>query len=338
MDKILYFPTINIPKSQWLMSALFYWDKVGSIVPLDFLERPHRLDKYMRELVHAELIEQVVPEQYLGSIPNLRKGFLDYIDNNPVFNHISGLGNMGLIGNGRLIQSTSLIHMGKLDDIGEELVRRGLATKQRGPWYSVESYTASNYMTYLATLLGTVTDYTPVTNSYKELSNFLEIPKKHNNRKALKEQLRARVLEKILPVPSVIDDPYDIFRFKEKHYDELRRFRNYIEDFILNLETFPDDLVDEKIKYFVSNSEDEIKYIKDRMHSFKWKDVNLTTICSVGSPTIFLMNEVVENSLMNTAGVTLGLLGAVSTALGKERLIDIKSKPLAYAAIIERNF
>jgi hypothetical protein len=28
------------------------------------------LDKHMRELVEAGLIEQVVPEQYLGSIPN----------------------------------------------------------------------------------------------------------------------------------------------------------------------------------------------------------------------------------------------------------------------------
>jgi hypothetical protein len=73
VDKILYFPSISIPKSRWLMGALFYWDKVGSIVPLDFLDRPNMLDKHMRELVEAGLIEQVVPEQYLGSIPNFER-------------------------------------------------------------------------------------------------------------------------------------------------------------------------------------------------------------------------------------------------------------------------
>jgi hypothetical protein len=339
MDKILYFPLISIPKSKWLMGALLYWDKVGSIVPLEFLDRPHMLDKHMLELVEAELIEPVVPEQYLWRVRNFERAFLDFIDNNPIFSHISELGKLGLIGReSGVIQTTFKIHMGKLDNIGYELMQRGLATRGQGSWYIVEGFTASNFMAYLASVLGAVTDYMPITDSYNELSYFLPNVKKQNTRIALKEQLRARIIEKILPIPSSIRDPYDIYRFKEKYYDNLKRFRNYVEDFVLSLENLPEYQIEEKIKLFTEQANDEIEFISDRMQAFKWKRLDFVTFCSVSSTVISLAKGVVERNPLDAISATFGLLSALGAALDKEKLIEIERKPLAYAAIVERQF
>ncbi|MBZ5753044.1 DUF6236 family protein [Metabacillus rhizolycopersici] len=338
MDKILYFPSISIPKSQWLMGSLFYWDKVGSIVPLEFLDEPSLLGEHMRKLVEAKLIEQVVPEEYLWNIPNFEEAFIDFIDNNPVFLPISNLGKLGLIGQNGVIKTTTEIHMGKLRSLGQKLEQRGLATKGRGAWYTVEGYTASNFMTYLATVLGTITEYTPLTDSYNELSYFLPKTEKENTREIFIEQLRAKVIEKVLPVPASVEDPYDIYRFKEKHCDELARFRRHVEEFILNLELLPEYQVEERIKLFAENSEDEIRYISDRMKSFKWRMINFATFCSIASPALGLVKGISEDSKLDTASATIGLLGAVGAALSREKIIEIERRPLAYAAIVERQF
>ncbi|PEJ54004.1 hypothetical protein CN899_12150 [Bacillus thuringiensis] len=338
MGKILYFPSISIPKSQWLMGALFYWDKVGSIVPLEFLDEPNLLGEHMRKLVEAGLIEQVVPEEHLWNVPNFEEAFINFIDNSPVFLPISNLGKLGLIGQNGVIKTTTEIHMGKLRSLGQKLEQRGLATKGRGSWYTVEGYTASNFMTYLATVLGTITEYTPLTDSYNELSYFLPKTEKEHTRDLLKEQLRARIIEKILPVPVSVEDPYDIFRFKEKHYDRLTRFRRYIEEFILNLELLPEYQVEERIKIFSENSHDEIREISDRMESFKWRMINFATLCSIASPALGLVKGISEDDVLDTASATIGLLGAVGTAFGREKLLEIERQPLAYAAIVERDF
>lgn len=127
--KILYFPSISIPKSQWLMGALFYWDKVGSIVPLEFLDEPNLLGEHMRKLVEAELIEQVVPEAHLWNVPNFEEAFINFIDNSPVFLPISNLGKLGLIGQNGVIKTTTEIHMGKLRSLGQKLEQRGLCLR-----------------------------------------------------------------------------------------------------------------------------------------------------------------------------------------------------------------
>lgn len=317
------------------MGALFYWDKVGSIVPLEFLETPTKLGKHMRELVEAELIEQVVPEQYIEAMPNFENAFLNFIDNDTTINHISELGKLGLIGSEGVIKSTTQLHMGKLSNVGEGLLERGLARRHYN-WYHVESYTASKYMTYLATVLGSVTNYTPITNSYNELTNLLPTGARNDNLNLLREHLRARIIEKILPIPLSIEDPYDIYRFKERYHDILKRFRNNIEQFILDLEKSPDNQIEDRIRIFTETSEEEIRFITDRMQSFKWRMIGLATLCSIASPTISLVKGAAENNLMDTTGAAIGLLGAIGVALSKENVLEIEHKPLAYAALMER--
>jgi hypothetical protein len=51
----LYFPLISPPASDWLTRALLDWDRVGTIVPHDWVENPKLLGEHMLELVRREL-------------------------------------------------------------------------------------------------------------------------------------------------------------------------------------------------------------------------------------------------------------------------------------------
>lgn len=38
----LYYPYIQVPESPWFTRVLLYWDRVGAIVPNDYIEDPDR--------------------------------------------------------------------------------------------------------------------------------------------------------------------------------------------------------------------------------------------------------------------------------------------------------
>jgi hypothetical protein len=74
------------------------------------------------------------------------------------------------------------------------------------------------------------------------------------------------------------------------------------------------------------------------MKAFKWKRLDFVTFCSVSSTVISLAKGVVERNPLDAISATFGLLSALGAALDKEKLIEIERKPLAYAAIVERQF
>ncbi|MDN4524408.1 hypothetical protein [Fictibacillus fluitans] len=337
MDKILYFPTINIVKSNWLMGSLFYWDKIGSIVPIEFLERPELLDDHMRMLVEVQLIEQVVPENYIWEINNFEKSFMDFIDKNEIISKKVRMLRRGTVLNGKdEVYPSFNIHMGKLDSIGQELVQRGLAIKQRS-WYKVEGYTASNFMTYLATVLGTLTDYMPITDSYHQMYHFLPL-EEGDLPHVLKEQLKSKIINNVLPIPKFIEDPYDIYRFKEKYYDSLKGFRRFVESFIQDLEHLSENQQGKRLELFTEQAKDEISYITDRMKDYRWRMLDFASICSLGSSALTLGKGIIEQDVVDVASSSFGLMGAFCAALGKEKLIELERKPLAYAAILNKQF
>lgn len=75
-NNVLYFPYISVPSSVWFTRILLYWDKVGSIVPYDYIEKPELHDEYTRSLIQANLVTQVIPGMYRDEIPNLTGSLL----------------------------------------------------------------------------------------------------------------------------------------------------------------------------------------------------------------------------------------------------------------------
>lgn len=55
-------------------------------------------------------------------------------------------------------------------------------------------------------------------------------------------------------------------------------------------------------------------------------------------PAIDLAKGISEDSKLDVTSATFSLLGAVGSALSREKIIEIECRPLAYAAIVERQF
>jgi hypothetical protein len=67
-DKLLYFPYINLPNTDWTVRTLLYYEKVGSIVPDDFFYAPEKnYDPFMLELVKQELVFPINPISQLDN-------------------------------------------------------------------------------------------------------------------------------------------------------------------------------------------------------------------------------------------------------------------------------
>lgn len=147
-SRVLYFPYIRVPESKWLTQMLLYWDQVSSIVPYDFMHNPEALGPYMQSLLREELVFQILPGAYIYEIPRFFEAFNGYVDDlGPEMDSPRGSFGRG---------NTFRIHIEKLGDIGEMLIRHRLATLERYPWYLVERDTADDFMSYLASSLGQI--------------------------------------------------------------------------------------------------------------------------------------------------------------------------------------
>jgi hypothetical protein len=66
-DKVLYFPYIRVPDSEWFTQVLLYWDEVGSIVPYEYVYSPEKLGPHMRELVQLGAAYAALTRKQFGA-------------------------------------------------------------------------------------------------------------------------------------------------------------------------------------------------------------------------------------------------------------------------------
>jgi|LSQX01.1.fsa_nt_gb hypothetical protein len=207
----------------------------------------------------------------------------------------------------------------------------GLAMRGARPnWCYVEANTGYSFMTYLAAVLGSVTDFQPSTDELDNLSILAENSSLPKNINKYRDKLRLRILENILPAPVKIDNVYELVKFKEKNKIELRRFRNEVENFLMDLETVPQNQVDERINRFIQEKRDEMDYITSKMKEHKWRFLNLVTIMSVASTVIPIITAI--DAIGRLASVP-GLLAAIGSALSNNQIKQIRNHPLAYAIL-----
>lgn len=334
MSKLLYFPYISVPNNIWMKQTLLYWDQVASIVPFEYTRNPSMLGHHMQELVQEGLVKQVFPEEYVSEIHDFTENFMNYIDTDPLIKDISSIGKKGQIGKNKLL-STESIHMGKLSDIGFELVERGLA-KENGHWFETESYTARAFMTYIAFLLGQKIDFTPSTDKYDGFDSILasNSDTSHvSNEKRVRDELRAKVLKHILPVPNVNFGVTDLLKFKENNQSELSRYRIFIEKFLIDIELTPEEFREEKMKLFLAEAADNIKYLREKLSFFGGVDFSFVTLCSLASSVFPITSAIKDKNTYELIGAVPGLVGAICSTFKSNNISELKRQPLAYAAI-----
>lgn len=152
---ILYYPEINIPRTEWAIRAFLYYDEVAAIVPYKYNMEPDLYEPFMREAVVNELVMPIDSMMNLQCQEQVQEIFQQYVTSRMrsleqrrgFFHRIKHLKRFKL-------------HEGKLGYLlYHSLVELGLAEYDKNGWYNVEPHTANDLMYYLASVLANTRDY-----------------------------------------------------------------------------------------------------------------------------------------------------------------------------------
>ncbi|PGK51733.1 hypothetical protein CN918_28495 [Priestia megaterium] len=334
MDRLLYFPYITIPQTPWLYKSLLYWDTIDTITPEGYLRSNDGLfeAKHMNSLVESKLVRGINPAQYVYSIPRFTNDFLKYVDDTYMGKSEAHMASS------LDLETGARIHLQKMNSIGDELVRRGLAIED-GMWYCMRPAVANDYMFYLASLLGAEINSQPITDKVTNFSASASFGTQVQMNMLKREESRKNVLESAFPIPLGMNDIEELSDFKKQNGDQLKQFRTYIEDKLLNIDAAPPYLQEEMLQNLKLNIKEEKESISCKMKE-KWNVIDEGTLITVGADAIPLVQGIRSGSMVEIAASALPLVSLVT-----EKLLEVRSNhyqalnsPLAYAFLVEKKF
>ncbi len=340
--EVLYFPYISVPQDAWFTRVLLYWDKVGSIVPAPYVRQPGQLSPYMQDLLAADLVAPVVPEHHDGPLYRPMECFLQFLDEErsqdgttekPLGLHSAS---RGAADAGTVFQ----IHRGKLGDlVAEGLLERGLARRVEGAdWYEVESRTAAHFMAFLAATLGARVAMDPITDSAAHLAAFSAGPGASDTPAALLQEMRASVLEEMLPAPAERVRVSDLAEFRERHGDLLSKFRREIENRLVDLALVQEDWArSKKLDLYKEELKEATLEIQARMHERKWRNVVFGTVCGLIAAAIPGARAAITGDLTGVGLQVPAFIAAVYRGIAELRPTRDLNSPLAYAALAQEH-
>ncbi len=328
----LYFPYIALPNDQWTARSLLYWDKLSSIVPMDYLHRPEQMSGFMRALLTEGLVEPVIPAEHVYRVGRFNDAFIELVEHRLRRDQQ------------RLVESfnagaTTRIHAEKLGEIPRFLVEQGLAKQVNRAWYDVEVSMANQFMSYLATCLGAIPEVgaTPVTN--KAVFVLALRPLRRQSEQPLHQyKSRAVVLEHLLPTPQEPVHVDKLLRFKREHGHLLPPLRACVESHCTYVATLSDpEQRIEANKAFVFECRQSIAEIEEAMRPTLGKVVlgSLAPLFGAG----FTVQGTDAGSAAAYAGASLSLAGAAYQAIASIRGSNaLRNRPLAYVVHANRAF
>lgn len=332
-NNALYFPFINVPSNSWFFRVLLYWDKVSSIVPYDFVSNPELFSPHMRDLVTAELVEQVIPGQYVYQIPHFGDAFLEYV--------WKQMQKRGIIKTERL-SNPFLIHIEKMGGIEKKLVNLRLAEPAKYPWYHVEDWVAEAFMCYLASTLGMMNDVNaaPVTNNRRTSQIFRRRTVTINSQNYIEmARIRQLFLSNLLPSPI---EPLDIDKltaFKLSHGRLMSKLRNTIEGSCAEIANIQNDEGRElRINTFLQEIEDDVETISDAMKS-KWKRISFGSLIPIlGGGAAIVAGDPLHNPVAFAAAGGSFVTAIYQVFEGVHEYNQVLNQPLAYVALARATF
>lgn len=326
MSNLLYYPYIDVPRTDWTLRSLLYYDNIGSIVPQEYFYNPERnYDEFMLELVRSELVTPINPIEILDNPWDVTRPFVEFIENNSeelikAQNRFKE-GYHGGIHSNKF--SKKNIHADKFDEnIFYNLEQLGLAEKAEGRWYSVEKKTANNLMSFLATIISAKTNRLPVTDYVRSFS--------YKNSFYQEQQKRETILAKLIPFPEEIG-LRGLLRFKEQHSVLLNFFRTRVELIVLDPNITEGSALFHKHLAELLERKEELSV---RMNESGFKGVIFGTVCG-------LIGGYQGLAAASTTGAFIGALpgfaNAVYSALQIERAENIFDQSgLKYLALADK--
>lgn len=326
MSKLLYYPYINLPRTDWTLRTLLYYDNIGSIVPREYFYDPERnYDEFMLELVRSELVTPIDPINTFDNPWEVTRPFLQLVENNQEkLRTAQNRFRQGLRGNMHIDKfSKANIHADKFDEnIFYGLEQLGLAEKTDGRWYSVEQRTANNLMHFLATLISAKTDRLPTTDYIRTSYNHQTFNQERRKRE--------KILTSLIPFPDEID-MRKLLNFKEKHSGILNSFRTRVEQIVLDPNIIEGTPLFQQHLAELSQRKEELTA---RMNESQFNRILFGTVCG-------LIGAYQGMATASTTGAIIGGLpgfaNAVYSALQIERAENIFDQSgLKYLALVDK--
>ena len=291
-----------MPKTDWLIRALLYYDNIASIVPYQYSVGPEQFEPFMREVVQNELIELVGPMDVINNPQEVNELFLAYLKKNhnkkarrnkfhAKFRNSQDF--LTLLSQDNILR----IHTGKFDySIFEELTQMGLAKRIDNDWFYVEEKTASELMTILASVIGSIKGYVPATDKIDKICFPTSRIDNADFELISRHYKRDLILKNLMPYPHQVELK-KLRHFKDKHHDLLKAFTAKVELIVLNTTISPESALFQQTLEDMKNSKEELTA---RMNESKLGDIIFGTIGSVISTFLDGPNIGTAFSLMST--------------------------------------
>ncbi|SRR5258706_10875503 len=325
MNKILYYPYINVPRTDWALRALLYYENMGSIVPQEYFYNPERTyEPFMLELVKNELVIPIDPIKVLDNPWVISEPFLKYVEQNRV--KLEEARQNSSFSNGSLIHSDKFygarIHADKFDEsIFYSLEQLGLA-RRNGRWYFVETQIADQLMKFLATVISAKLNMLPTTD-------FLQ-PTTNKNTRRDQQRKRETILNNLIPFPKDIDLK-SMKKFKERNNELLIAFKNRVEQIVLDPNLMEGT---EQFDEIVKELQIRKKELSIKMKESKFRDILLGTVCGIIGAVQGLTAAETTGALI---GAFPGFASAIHSALKIEKAECIFDQSgLKYLALVDK--
>lgn len=329
MDKVLYYPYINLPDDKWTIRTILYWDKVGSIIPQSYGQEDN-FTPFTDSLLKNGLLERISPDT-VWSVSNYENSLRDAILNDT--NLIDKAKRNFLSGN------FSKIHREKFHyHLFDELVKLEVAQKVNfTDWFIVEENVGKLMMTFLSTVLSIEGDFQPTTDNTSNLDVTFS---SQNTGKYLSEfrmdsdvasvNVRGDILERIMPYPIDID-LYKLRKFKERHNNELKSFRRYIEKIVFSSSLIADnDKRTMAIEREIRDINDQKEELIRKMREFNFQKIFFGGACGlVATATPLLLDP----SFVGVPALLYGLY-TIYNETKREKIED----PIHYLALTDKRF
>lgn len=293
---ILYYPTIDIPRSNWLRHALLYWDEVSSIVPTswdgDLLVN---ISPEIHYLIDEGQFRPIKPEDLIFKSDNweefeaFKNEFVETVSSPGFKRFVSMRQNKALLLHSNKIGLTSKVHSNKTSEaICDLLFSQGLASRDGySEWINFEKNTALLYMSLLAKYLA------DIDGSQTTIGTDFEAYEKFNFKKAKEAGGFPIVnlnLSDVLPVPTDNISFESIIKFKKLRRENLNHFKKMLSDFQVKVSKSSSaaELKDNAISFqetLINGVEDLSAVLRDSRIDFKTK--TLKSMISIKSPVLF---------------------------------------------------
>jgi hypothetical protein len=130
----------------------------------------------------------------------------------------------------------------------------------------------------------------------------------------------------------------DLIEFRDKYSEQLTRFRNHVEKFLLDIEAAPVEQAEERIGRFLLDSRMQMTELTARMREYKWRFLTFETLFALTSTFLPFVAAAQQGTFLEAFGEGTGVISAVMAALSQKQLNEIMAHPLAYGVLFNQSF